>query len=351
MKKRLNFVDISRGLAMIFIVLGHTLVHSEHCNIIFKLLYSFHVVLFFVVSGYTFKIKNDKSFIEFIKNKFIRIMIPYFIWGFLFLIPYMILGGNVGNTLGTTSSFNLKTQIINVIYGNGNMSALKQNSSLWFLPALFTMEVIYYFIIDFINKNEKYKIFILLPLLLITYVSTNFLNILLPWGINTALNVGIFFYIGYLLNEYKIFEKDSKWLKPYILILVLLIGLISCFFNKDTVSCIDYKYGNVTLALLSGLCLSISTIYIAFIINKNKILEYIGKNTMGILIFHKLVILIIQTKLGIISQLLIKSNIIIELLLSIFAVFISIICSLMANNILKRICPIVIGEKIRNEHK
>ena len=95
MKKRINYIDIARAFAIIFIALGHTFVHSEHCGFIFKLLYSFHVVLFFVISGYTFKIKDNENIVEFIKNKFVRIMIPYFVWALLFLISYMILGQSV----------------------------------------------------------------------------------------------------------------------------------------------------------------------------------------------------------------------------------------------------------------
>ena len=126
--KRINFLDISRAFAIIFIVLVHTIVHSSSCGIIFKLLYSFHVVLFFIISGYTFKLKENERVVSFIKNKFLRIMIPYFIWALLFLIPYMVLGQEVSNSIGTNSSFDLKTQIINILYGNGNASALKQNS-------------------------------------------------------------------------------------------------------------------------------------------------------------------------------------------------------------------------------
>ena len=53
-------------------------------------------------------------------------------------------------------------------------------------------------------------------------------------------------------------------------------------------------------------------LYISYLINENEALEYIGKNTMGILIFHKLPILVVQTKLGVISNLLIDSNLLVE---------------------------------------
>ena len=211
-EKRVSYVDIARAFAIIFIVLGHTIVHSEHLGILFKLLYSFHIALFFMISGFIFKIKDNESFLSFFKRKFLRIMIPYFIWALAFLIPYMLFGGSIGNKLDITSSFNLKTMLFNTLYGNGNMNALKQNTALWFLPALFSMEVIYYFIIKFLKKHNDLKISVFVPIIIVGFLSTIYLNkfIILPFGINTVLNIGIFFYIGYLLKEFNIIEKLSN---------------------------------------------------------------------------------------------------------------------------------------------
>jgi len=345
MKKRIEFIDIARGFAIFFIVLGHTIVHSEHCSSIFKGLYSFHVVLFFVISGYTFSVKE--KYLVFLKNKFLRIMVPYFIWGIVFLIPYMLLGKGVENSLGTVSSFDMKTQIINVFYGNGNFSSLKQNSSLWFLPALFTMEVIYYFIIKMSNRMKKMYAngLILLFLMISGWIFTLVLsNIYLPWGLNSTLELGSFFFIGFLLKKYNAFDQKSILIKPYIQIILLIIGLIALNFNT-IVSCIDYRYGNFGLMQATGICFSLVTIYIAYLIHKNKILEYIGMNTMGILIFHKLIILVCQTKLGIISGYLKSSNIILEFGLGLFISVLSIGGALIATEIIRRILPILIGEK------
>lgn len=344
-KKRITWIDIARAFAIILIVLGHTLIHSAHCKLIVKFIYSFHVVLFFIISGYTFKIQNKESFLDFSKKKFLRIMIPYFIWATLFLIPYMLFGNKVGETLNTTQSFNLKNQLINILYGNGVNSALKQNSSLWFLPALFSMEILYYFIIKMINKRKKLEIPILLLVIIISYITNIALKIQLPWGINTSLVGGVFFYIGYLLKNKNLLIKDSILLKPVNMIIVFILGTIACFKNKEIVSFIDYKYGFLTLALISGICLSIFVIYISIILNKNKVLEYIGKNTIGILIFHKLIILLFQAKMGIISKMLKDSNVLIELTLSLLIVIISIIFSLIITKIIRKIFPILIGEK------
>ncbi len=65
---------------------------------------------------------------------------------------------------------------------------------------------------------------------------------------------------------------------------------------------------------------------------------------MGILIFHKIIILIFQSKLGLISSWLLNSNIFIEFTLSILIVIISISMSLFATEIVRKISPLLIGE-------
>lgn len=346
--KRIKFIDISRAFAIIFIVFGHTIVHSLNCGYIFKFLYSFHVVMFFILSGFTFNVKN-KRFLEFFKNKFLRIMVPYFIWSILFLAPYFILGKNINSQINSGATFDLSTSLVNVLYGNGANSALKQNSSLWFLPALFSIEIIYFFVIKFIDKHPKHEIFIIFLSLTIGYISSYFLQFFLPWGMNTAFNLGIFFLIGYLLKKYDLLDK-TKIFKIRFIIPLSIVGCISFLFNKN-VSCIDYDYGVYSLAFLSGLCLSIVFIYISYLIKENKLLEYIGRSTFGILIFHKLIILIFQTKMGKISSLLKESNAFTELILGFIIVLISILLSLIAYEIFKRYFPIGVGEKSYSKKK
>ncbi len=344
MEKRIKYIDIARCFAIVFIVFGHACSYSEHLAVFEKFVYSFHVALFFILSGYLFKVKENEKFTTFVKNKFLRLMVPYFIWAFLFLIPYMILGSNVANTLNKNVSFDFKRSIFGIFYGIGTDNLLKQNSPLWFLPALFSMNIAYYFIIKFTSKNKKVKTLMLLPLIIIAYISVYFLKIHLPWGLNTVLNLGIFFYIGYLLKEYNVLGNKSFLFKWYTIISVFIVGLLTCFLNKKAIDYMTYSYGYFTLAILSALCLSFVTIYISMLINKNKVLEYIGKNTLGILIFHKLIILVFQTKLGIITKLMINSNFVIELLLSLTTVLISIVFSIIATEIIRKIAPFTIGE-------
>lgn len=343
MKERIRYIDIARAFAIIIIVYGHTCVHSTHCNLIFRVLYSFNIPLFFIISGYTFKI-NDKNNFKFVLKKFKKIMIPYFFWALVFLEIYKIIGSGVASSLNIES----EPTILKILIGNGSNNALKQNTSLWFLPALFSMEVINYILIHFIEKFDKPK------LLIVFYVFTTFFGWLmyqffstnLVWGLNNFLYINSFFILGYIFNKFDFFRKHDN---IGITISVFLVGLLAGACN-ETVAWTDFDYNNYLLMLIAGTCISISVISLASKIKGNTILEYIGKNTMGILIFHKLIIIVFQTKLGIISSMMLNSSICVEILICILVTIISLLFSLIITYIIKNIFPVLLGGKKEIKH-
>lgn len=85
-KKRDIRLDILKGIAILFVVIGHVINQkydtvNYNTNWVFKFAYSFHMPLFFFVSGYLCGFKKPESFnIQYIKNRSIRILIPYLIW-------------------------------------------------------------------------------------------------------------------------------------------------------------------------------------------------------------------------------------------------------------------------------
>lgn len=342
---RLTYIDISKAIAIIIIVVGHTIVHSKHCSAFFNFLYSFNVALFFILSGYTFEIKTNIS--NFIKKKIVRIVLPYFVWSFLFCIPYLIFGRSIGGTLGTSQSFDLMGLCRNIVYGNGVNNALKQNTSLWFLPALFSMEILYYYIIK-IKSSKKYDFVKLMLLIIAGFLYTTFFPYILPWGINTVIEIGGWtFYFGYLL-------KKNNWLikifKPQIIIFFVVVELTITLFNNYSISYVDYVYNNYFLTIIRSVGTSLIVIYVSYMIKNNLLLEYIGRNTMGILIFHKIVVLLFQTKMGIISSVLRNSNLIYEILLATMVTLLSIFFSLVITCFIRKSFPLLIGEyRIMNE--
>jgi fucose 4-O-acetylase-like acetyltransferase len=72
MIKRIGWVDIFRGLAIIAIVIGH----SGSPIQIHHLVYSFHIAAFLFISGYTFNPQKDLMTLVIDRTK--RLLVPYF---------------------------------------------------------------------------------------------------------------------------------------------------------------------------------------------------------------------------------------------------------------------------------
>ena len=73
MGKRIDYLDYSKGIAIILVVLGHIFNGGN----IKTYIYSFHIPLFFIISGYLFNYSNINSFNEFISKKTKVYLIPY----------------------------------------------------------------------------------------------------------------------------------------------------------------------------------------------------------------------------------------------------------------------------------
>lgn len=72
-KNRNIYIDVLKGLAVLAVLLGHAiqrgLVINYTENIIFKIIYTFHMPLFMFLSGYVLKkFSNNINIILFLKN-------------------------------------------------------------------------------------------------------------------------------------------------------------------------------------------------------------------------------------------------------------------------------------------
>jgi fucose 4-O-acetylase-like acetyltransferase len=70
-KQRIDWTDIAKGLGILAVILGHCHLPEEVWNSI----YSWHMPIFFVISGYFYRIQ---PFEILIKKKFNSLLKPYF---------------------------------------------------------------------------------------------------------------------------------------------------------------------------------------------------------------------------------------------------------------------------------
>ena len=278
MTKRLDFIDISKGIGIILVVIGHVMNISNYESIFIS---SFHMPMFFLISGYLFNSNKYDDFFTLVKHKFISLIIPYIIYGFigvLFQISALLL---------QKRSIDLLSIFYGLITGK-NIT----NGPLWFLLCLFLIEVIYY-IIDSKVRNNFIKLVIIFLLVYVGFSLPN--NFTYLFRINVALSQLLFFYVGNLIKNKNIEIKYNG-----IYAFLSLVATIFIAYKLNILVIVSRAiYGNTFYFILSALFGSIFIINLSVLINGNykikNVMIYFGKRSLIIMCTHFIVLLILST--------------------------------------------------------
>ncbi len=123
MKERIGYIDVARGMGILLVAMAHTGL-SLVAPYLHKLIYSFHMPLFFFLSGYFFDATTP--FLAFLKKRFHAVLKPY-----LFTIFLIYLTSVSFTNMGFVTALG---RIAKAMYGTGRYIDWVQ---LWFLPSLF----------------------------------------------------------------------------------------------------------------------------------------------------------------------------------------------------------------------
>lgn len=341
--KQIEWINILRGFAIFLIVVGHAIGYSKGLKEVSRYLSSFYVPLFFFISGYLFKENKEEKIGTYIKRKAKRILIPYFVFAILSLIPYYLFGGEVQSNLNSKNSISnsILVSLGAVLYGSGHGNSLPQNSPLWFLPCYFVVVVIAKLVYDK-TKNFKHKSIILSVFFFIVGgVVYYYFNAAYPFGFETALVMLYFYFLGHQLKQ---INMGSNKVKITIGVISLIIGFIIHLFN-GRISCMNNDYKNSYLIfILSATFTIIGYCYLFSLLKKCQPLSYLGKHTIPILVVHKMPLVVFQSKLGIISTYLKEGNIFYQISLSLIMAVCSILLSILVYKVICRFLPIIYGE-------
>lgn len=276
MKERNNSIDIMKGIGIFLVVLGHT---TEN-KILLKWIYSFHMPLFFFLSGIFHS--NGRSYKEFLIKKAKGLLIPYFSFATILFLFFIIVSKNIGFSAGENLS--IKENFIGIFIGTDikNISQVSWGGQLWFLLALFLVSNINYFLEKI---NFKFQIVFNFLFIYLNIILTKMLNYYLPWCFLTVLMSINFYWCGKILKKYILNTKNN--LKIYYIFLLLVLNIIVSQYNLK-VEMWGNTYGNIVLFFLGAYS---GIFFIILIVNnfffKYKMIQYIGKNSLVILAFHK----------------------------------------------------------------
>ncbi len=82
---RLAYIDMVKGVGIILVVIGHSTYVSEG---VLTWLASFHMPLFFIVSGILFAHRHSERehFGAYVKKRFFGMMVPYFAFSLIYIL-------------------------------------------------------------------------------------------------------------------------------------------------------------------------------------------------------------------------------------------------------------------------
>ena len=211
MEERNNYIDAIKGIAIYCVLWGHCIQCIVGDMNFFNLdairfIYSFHMPLFALISGYLFFRTSQKSEVVILKSRLMSLGIPYLVWNLLLYIRKCF--------FDILTSSSVEINIIELLH------ALV--SGLWFLKSLFIITVLATLIVKH-SKKYKYLCSFIVWIALILFSNV--------FGDHTA-NLFPFFILGYCVAEHKdilVRIYNHRYI-VYAAFIALLIGMRAEYF-------------------------------------------------------------------------------------------------------------------------
>ena len=262
-------LDITKGIGIILVIIGH---FSFLPLQVWKFIFSFHMPLFFIVSGYLFKPKGIK---ESLSKDFKRLMIPYFVTCLIILAFYLAYWLKSGDG----SQFNY--YLIASLVGNGSknhecmfLSNLPSIGAIWFFPALLVCRNVY----GALRPNKRLlwsAIIFVLATLLGRYVIFN------PFSVLSGLSAILFFAIGDRLKEVRHIRAPIWVFGGLCWVVCLLFSTLSLARPR-----LDFYFLDVIGATFATLSVYLLLRSFSGMDCLAKPLSWLGQQSLSVLCFH-----------------------------------------------------------------
>lgn len=279
MQKRVEWVDIAKGIGIILVIIGHCVMLGGHVH---NWIFSFHMPLFFILSG-LFLVKEELG--GFIQKKIKTLLIPY--------ITFFAIG--LFFTICIPSWFEkltLKGVIKDIYFGDPNNVNV---SSIWFLVCLF-------FTMLFLQLILRFQMIVRLIIITFAFVCGLFfakyaahipfaLQGRLPLNLDVTFISLVFLSIGYfgkntLFNMAEWIHKQTKKMNFLYSIFLFGVSVLLSILNHR-VNLHGLLFNNPVLYLLESIVGSIFVIYVSCFISKvglfKRSLKWIGTQSLKIL--------------------------------------------------------------------
>ena len=291
-KKRLTWVDATKGFLMILVVIGH---YPKHLDFpLLTYIYWFHMPAFFVLSGLFFRpADSNATMIQSIKKRTMQLMIPYI----FFLIIITCLRYAIAFMTGNTDLEWYKHDLLTILFGG--RFARGSYGVIWFITTLFFTYILFLLVTRYLNRVNQ-ALFLILCYLLAQLESFYVVNIvggtvdkasqtiMIPWNLDVVLIAVVYFAIGYYAKDIFLHVRLPLWITCTAIVLMAM----RLTWNKEldyhlSMKFIRYSHPILDIVLPMAFLIVIFgffqfvTKYIRF-----RVLEFIEMHSLTIMYLH-----------------------------------------------------------------
>ncbi len=278
---RLGYMDTAKGIAIAAVVIGH--VYTSH-SMPGLVIFSFHMPLFFIISGFFVK---DLNLQRTIYKSAKGLLIPYVIGTIMEMAAEILLNP------GSAGLDNVKTLFIDMIggfcKGLGIFPGFQSTWLLWFLPCLFVARVLFVLVMKLTEKSKhqwavRTIIFMLFTFFGMVMSAASYY----PWSMEIAFITLPLLYFGYMLREHKVLENKFRFIFAGIALVIWVIMLWQGLYIEFAM----HYWPGAFLTLFESMIASFVVLCLCQLLDKvtvvNKAISWAGRNSLVILLFHNL---------------------------------------------------------------
>ncbi len=252
---RIQWIDIARCFAIVAVYIGHYGVITGNIH---SFIFSFHVPLFFFLSGCTENLSKELPFVKYAIKKAKQLLIPALFFIIINQFISLLQGGSFDSFIHNITLSACTGAIRNSIYA-GDM---------WFLTCLFVVQILFYFI-----RLVKYKWLMLIisfGLLLWVEIISSIKPLITPswyWNVDSAMFYIFFYALGFVTYPWitELFKFDTTKKKT----------LFGIFFAFSSIYSIALLGGKDLFAFMTNSPFFILQLYYAIILTGIIILFFI----------------------------------------------------------------------------
>jgi fucose 4-O-acetylase-like acetyltransferase len=294
-----SWIDSLKGIGIILVVFAHVFQGGETTRVIF----AFHIPLFFIVSGALFVPRNSLG--TFTKKRVLRLLVPYGFFACITWTYWVLIERSIRDQHESVAG-----TLVNVVIAQGGIHHYPYNAALWFLPCLFVAGLAFFVLIKYghislssrITKTVVFVVLVSAGLGISYYLQQVLLPARLPFTLDIVPVAVAFTAVGYFckkpiltfakfLHNGIFGQRKSMNLVARGLILLSAVVLYAALVWVVIASGLRVDLNNLTIsnpvALFCSAILGTAATGLISVVCDYKVLQYLGECSLTIMCIHE----------------------------------------------------------------